>query len=191
MCGVSSGEVREIAADGPRDWLRHGSPRERCSNGVLQIVARWPLTIDADVRIPVIDAAAIDEPSTPVEHCGLRRNRRSGTLDQIVPGILNDVDPVTESLHVVADGISRVVGVRKNQQESDALSGEFFLEPLNLRGVAVRDWAINAGEDQDTDGERECQKSHAAKSIRRYLTGRTRVSLTPPTAVLTATRRRA
>ena len=142
-------------------------------------MAHWPLTIDADIHVPVIDAAAIDKSSMSIEHHGLRSDRRSGTPDQIVLGILNDVDPITEELQMLVDGIPRIAWVRKNQRDSHALSGEVFLEPLNLRGVPVRDWAVDAGEDQDTDGERERQKSHAARSIRRYFTGGTCVSPNP------------
>jgi hypothetical protein len=116
---------------------------------VIQIVDGWRRPLEAEIDIPIVDAAVIDDAAVGVDG-SFRRHRGAGEVDQRVFRIADHLRRagVGERAHVFADGTGLIRRIGIHEPEQDTLRRELRREPAHVRRVAVRDRAFGAGEEK-------------------------------------------
>src|SRR6266545_1909583 len=117
------------APDGRRRRVGHGAPREHGFERLLQIAPRRLGPRLAEVRVPIVDAPAVNLLAAGPVEGGLGGDLRSGALHQRVRGIAKRVARQTEFALMLLDGGGGVIGVRIDAPDRDAAWGESFVQP--------------------------------------------------------------
>jgi hypothetical protein len=109
----------------------------------------WTFPSERDVTI--IDTAAIDlAQRCPVgnENGDFRGNGRVGHCGKALLRIEHSLSMDVELRLMSADHGSGVAGIWIDPPKAHGIGGEFMAEPLDLRDIAIGNWAIRCSEEQ-------------------------------------------
>lgn len=141
-------EVREEAADGLSGGLGNRFTGEDSRQGFPEVAPGRGRTFDTERHEPIVDAAVIQKALVAIEHGGLRRDRRSGELDELLLRVAERSGGIGELANVRSNGVRGFGRIRIDHPEPHAARRELLVHALNFGRVPIRDRAIDAREDE-------------------------------------------
>jgi len=126
------------------------SARNRGGNCIAQLARGCRSSGTAEILIPVIYSAVIEQPAGRVEERGFRRDRGLGAFDKGMLYIAQSGDGVVEIPQVRLDLRVGLLAIGIDQPKID-FAAKFLAQLLEQWRVPIRNWAIGAHKEQDDD----------------------------------------
>ena len=141
-------EVGDEAADGARGWRCDSFAGGGRCQGIREVVLGRHGTIDAQLGVPVVDAAAVEGLALPVDKGDFRCHRDAEFAHEIVRVVAKRGEGQLEPRGVLADRVLGLPWIDIHQPELNALVPVGLVQAANLRRVAIGDWTVRCREDK-------------------------------------------